>query len=41
MSKEIFVQTQEAMEADMNKLQSEHAVKIKMLEADLAKASQD
>ena len=38
MSKEIFVQTQEAMELDLNKLKTEHAEKLTKLEADLAKA---
>jgi molybdopterin converting factor small subunit len=38
MSKEIFVQTQEAMELDLNKLKTEHAERLTKLEVDLAKA---
>lgn len=40
MSKEIFVQTQEAMEADIDKLKTEHAEKLGKLEAELAKAKE-
>ena len=38
MSKDIFVQTQEAMESDINKMKVEYAEKLERLEAELAKA---